>query len=502
VAAYEQFDSVGSGATDVFLTGQGEPQPLKALGVTGNLFAVLGAAPLMGRVFTDEETFDGHGRAAILSYGAWQTIFGSDPAIVGRRIALSGRTYDVVGVMPREFFFPGRDVQLWLPVSYAPSIFTSARRPHWLGVIARRKPGVTLGQAQQNMAAIARSLEQRYPDTNTQMGVRLETLHGSLAYEPRPALLMLCAAVALLFLIVCANVANLQLGRAAARARELAVRRALGASRGRVVRQLLTESLVVAAAGGAVGIAVAFGVRAALLRVATSALPLYADLQFDRSVVFFAVALTLVAPIAFGIVPALRSSMADRLHDRSDGSAPAARTLRAALIGVEVALSVVLVAAALLLVRSLLRLQAVDPGFDPDRSIAFTVTLPTARYPDAQARLAAFEAIEQRLRAEAGIDAVGASSTLALRGYTWTGDATVEGRASTDYERELRHKSITPGYFGAMGIRLLAGRAIDETDTRDKPEVAVVNLSLARKYFPNADAVGKRITYGRPQDRA
>lgn len=502
IAGYEQFDSTGSGATDVFLTGQGEPQPLKALGVTGNLFAVLGTPPLMGRALTDEETFEGHGRVAVLSYGAWQTIFGGDPAIIGRPIVLSGRTYDVVGVMPREFFFPGRDVQLWLPVSYAPALFTSSRRPHWLGVVARRKPGVTLAQAQENMTAIARSLEQRYPDTNTQMGVRLEEFHASLAYQPRPALLMLSASVGLLFLIVCTNVANLQLGRAAARARELSVRRALGASRRRIARQLLTESLVMSILGGACGMAVAFGARAAVLRFAASALPLFADLRFDRSVVFFAVALTFVAPIVFGIGPALRSSSPDRLHERSESGTREGRSVRTALIGAEVALSVVLVASAVLLVRSLIRLQAVDPGFNPERSIAFTITLPTARYGTAPARLAAFEDIERHLHAEPGIEAVGAASTIALRGYTWTGDATVEGRAATDYERELRHKSITPGYFSAMGIRLLAGRALEDSDTRDKPEVAVVNLSLARKYFPNADAVGKRITYGRPQDKA
>ncbi|HZT75468.1 MAG TPA: ABC transporter permease [Vicinamibacterales bacterium] len=502
IAAYEQFDSTGSGASDVFLTGFGEPQPLKALGVTGNLFSVLGARPLLGRVFTDEETYAGHSRVAILSYGAWQSIFGGDPSVVGRAVALSGRRVDVVGVMPRDFFFPGRDVQVWLTVGYDPSIFVKSRRPHWLGVVARLKPGVTLAQAQQDMNTVARGLERTYPDTNTQMGVRLENLHDSFAYAPRPALLMLSAAVALFFLIVCANVANLQLGRAAARAREIAVRRALGAARGRLVRQLFTESLLISSAGGAVGIAVAFAARAALLRLSASALPLFADVQFDTPVLMFAAALTLAAPVLFGVIPALQSSTADRLQERSDAGSRESRATSTLLIAGEVALSVVLVAAAILLARSLLRLRAVDPGFDPDGAVAFTVTLPSARYPDAQTRLNAFEEIERRLRAEPAVEAVGATSTLALRGFTWTGDATVEGRAATDYERELRHNSVTPGYFAAMRIRLIAGRLLDERDTTDRPPVAVVNESLARTYFHGADVVGRRITYGRPQDHS
>jgi putative ABC transport system permease protein len=502
VAAYEQFTSNGSGAGDVFLTGYGEPQGLKALGVTGNLFTVLGTPPLMGRTFTDDETFEGKARVAVVSYGLWQTVFAGDRGIIGRTITLSGRTYDVVGVMPREFFFPGRDVQLWLPVGYPPAVFVRNRRPHYLGVVGRRRDGVSLEQAQQEMNAIARGLERQYPDTNTQMGVRLESFHGSLAFEPRPALLMLSGAVGLLFLIVCANVANLQLGRAVARTHELAIRTALGAGRRRLVRQLFTESLILSLVGGAAGLAIAVAVRAAVIRFAAASLPVFADLRFDRSVLLFAVALSLVAPVLFGVVPALRASRGDRLNERADTGTRDAQLIRSVFIGAEVALSVVLVVGAMLLVRSLMRLQTVDPGFDPNGVVAFTVTLPSARYQKPDERRAALEEIDRRLAAQAGVRAVGAASTLALRGFTWTGDSTVEGRAATDYERELRHKSVSPGYFNAMGIRLLAGRLLDERDTQDRPPVTVVNLALARRYFPGGDAVGKRITYGRPQDNA
>ena len=502
IAAYEQFNSNGSGASDVFLTGYGEPRGLKALGVTGNLFQVLGTSPLMGRTFTDDETFEGKARVAVLSWGTWQSVFAGDPSIIGRSVTLSGRTHDIVGVMPRAFFFPGRDVQLWVPVAYQPAMFVNVRRPHMLGVVARRRADVSIERAQQEMDAIARTLERQYPDTNTQMGVRLESFHGSLAFEPRPALLMLSGAVGLLFLIVCANVANLQLGRASARMRELAIRTALGAGRRRLVRQLFTESLMLSLAGGVGGVAIAVLARAAVIRFAASSLPLFADLRFDRVVVLFAVALSLAAPVLFGVAPALRVSRSHRLNERADGGSREAQTIRGLLIGAEVALSVVLVVGALLLLRSLMRLHTVDPGFDQHGVVAFTLTLPTARYPTAADRRRAVEEIDRRLAAQPGVQAVGAVSTLALRGFTWTGDATIEGRAPADYERELRHKSVTPGYFIAMGIRLLAGRLLDERDTADRPPVTVVNLALARKYFSGADAVGKRITYGRPQDKA
>jgi len=500
IAAYEQFNANGSGGQDVFLTGYGEPQALKTLGVTGNLFRVLGAPPLMGRTFTDEETFDGSARVAVLAYGTWQSVFGGDPQIVGRRVTLSGRAVDIVGVMPRDFFFPGRDVQMWLPVAYQPSVFQQARRPHWLGVVARRKPGVSLEQAQQEMTTIARGLEAQYPDTNTQMGVRLERFHDSLAFEPRPALLMLSGAVGLLFLVVCANIASLQLGRAAARARELAIRRALGAARWRLVRQLFTESLVISVLGGSVGLLVAAMARTALLRLSSSTIPLFAEVRFDRSVVLFDVGLTLLAPLVFAVLPAFRASAAERLAER--GASVDTRLLRSVLVSAEVALSIVLVVGAVLLLRSLVQLQQVDPGFDAAHVTAFDVTLPSARYAKREDRLRAIEEIDRRLQEQPGIQAAGAVSTLALRGYTWTGDATVEGNDPAHYERELRHKSVTPGYFKAMGIRLLAGRLLDDGDTLTAPPVAVINLALATKYFRGGDAVGRRITYGRPQDKS
>jgi putative ABC transport system permease protein len=505
IAAYEQFSNNGSGASEMFLTGFGEPQGVKNLGVSGNFFDVLGAAPLLGRRFTEEEQYDGKARVAILSYGLWQSAFGGDANIVGKTITLSGRGYDVVGVMPRTFFFPGRDVQLWTPFGYTPKRIADSRRPHWLGVVARLKPGVTFEQANADMVGIARQLEQQYPDTNTQMGVRLEPLHESFANEPRTALLMLSAAVGLLFLIVCANIANLQLGRAASRGRELSIRRALGAGRARLLRQLFTESMLLSAIGGALGFGLAALARVALTRYAASAIPLFAEVQLERGVLFFAIGLSLVAPIMFGMVPALSTSRREQVTERSESSASGTRALRSILVAGEVALSIVLVVGAVLLVRSLARLQDVDPGFNQEHAVAFTMTLPSARYADPAARYRGFLEIERRLREQPGIQAVGATSVLALRGFGWTGDTTIEGRSATDYERDTRHGSVTTNYFGAMGIRLLAGRTFELTDTRDKPEVTIVNHSLARSYFrglADTDVVGKRIAFGRPQDNS
>jgi putative ABC transport system permease protein len=501
IAAYEGFGKQGSGASDVYLTGSGEPQGLKALSVSGNLMHLLGTQPLLGRTFTDAETLEGQARVVVLSYGLWRSLFAGDAAVIGRSITLSGRNYDVVGVMPPAFAFPGRDVQLWTPLGYAPSVFSSSRRPHWLNVIGRLRPNVPIGRAREEMSAIASRLEHQYPDTNTQMGVELEPFQESLSGDRRPALLMLLGVVAVLFLIVCANIANLQFGRAVSRTREMAIRQALGAGRGRLVRQLLTESLLLSLLGGVLGIGLAALAHTALAEWAPDALPLFADVRIDRASLLFTVGLCVAAPLVFGLLPALTASRPGRLNDRSEASPAHARSTRSLLVACEVGMSVVLVVGAMLLVRSLIRLQNVDPGFNQSQVVTFTIALPSARYPDNAKRYLAIDSIERRLRDSPSVQAVGAVSTLALRGFTWTGDATVEGRAPTDYERELRHESITPGYLRAIGARLVAGRLLDEHDTGDRPAVTVVNEALAKRYFRGEDAVGKRITFGRPSDR-
>ena len=497
IAAYVGVDDHGASERQALVSGAGETQSLKGVGVSGNVFDVLGVAPLLGRTFTFEETFEGRDQVVMLAYGTWQTIFGGDPQIVGRSIVLSGRAITVVGVMPREFVFPNRTAQFWAPLGVKPDVFVQMRRAHWMNTVARLKPGVSLAQARDQMASIAADLERAYPDTNTKMGVRVEPLHGILAADSRPTVLLLSGAVGLLFLIVCANIAGLQLGRSVGRAREFAVRRALGAARGRLVRQLLTEGLVLSIAGTALGVALAWMAPARLLGMASSALPLFATLQADRAVLLFAAALGLLAPVVFGLGPALASSRADRLSERAESASRHTARMRELLVASEVGLAVVLLVGAVLLSRSLLLLQHVDPGFTPDRTVSFNISLPRARYSTDPEQVRAFTEIERRIREAPGVRAVGATSSLALRGMTWTGDATVEGRGVTDYERELRHASVTPGYFPAMGVRLVAGRLLTARDDTD-PGVALVNQALARQYFRGADAIGRRIKFGRP----
>jgi len=500
IAGYGGVDDRGASNVQRFLDINGDPQPVSGIVVTGNLFDVLGVKTLIGRAFTWDETFEGRSDVIILSYGTWQSLFGGDPNAVGRTVSLSGRTMTVVGVMPREFAFPNRTAEFWTPLSTAYDAFAQTRRPHYLSVVARLRPGISIEQARDRMTQIASDLERQYPDTNTQMSVRLEPLHDIMASGARTSVLMLFAAVTVLFLIVCANIASLQLGRASSRLREIAVRRALGAGRRRLVRQLLTEALALSLIGSSLGISLALLTPPLILRAAPSALPLFATPRIDLPVLLFAVALAIVAPIVFGLAPALSSSRSEGLAERVDSGSRQTSRARDALVAVEVTLSVVLLVTSTLLIRSLIRLQQVDPGFRPQQAVAFKVTLPRLRFPKDVDRLHTFEDVEHRLRDLPGVESVGATSTIALRGYTWTGDATVEGRAADDYERELRHESVTPGYFSAAGIRLVSGRMLSDHDG-ETSNVALVNETLAKVYFRGADPIGRRIKFGRPADK-
>ena len=500
MAAYVGLDDKRNSKFDLYLTAAGEPRRITGLAVTGNLFDVLGVPPLVGRTFREEETYEGHNRVAVLTYAFWQSQFAGDPGVIGRTLTLNGKNYEVAGVMPRQFFFPNHEVEIYIPFGVKPDFFARIRRPHMLRVIARLRPGVSLDRARANMTAIAARIEREYPGTNTKMGVRLDNYHATLAEQSRPALLMLLAAVGLLLLIVCSNVANLQLGRAMAREREIGIRRSLGADRARIVRQLLTESAVLSLAGGALGLALAFAARAALVRLAPSFLPGFAELRVDWWVVLFNAGIALAAPLLFGIVPAVIASRPETLRDRGEAAPRGRGNLRDLLVACEVALSVVLVVGAGLLVRSLILLERVDPGFRSDGVLGFTVNFPYARYSDDAPAIRAIEEIENRLRGLAGVDAVGAATTLPLRGFAYSTDATIEGHGGQDYERELRHDVATPGYFSAMGLPLLEGRTFNEFDTAKSPPVTVVNRTLARTYLHGGAAVGRRLRFGKPAD--
>jgi putative ABC transport system permease protein len=483
---------------DVILTGFGEPQRLRGTSVSGNLFNVLGVHPMLGRSFREEETYEGKEGVVILSYGLWKTQFGGDPGVVGRSISLNEKTHEVVGVMSSDFFFVGRDTQLWKPLGLNPSRFIEHRRPHYLAVIGRLRPGVSRARASEEMNAIAARLEQTYPDSNTKMGVRLDGLHDLLVQDDERPLLILMGAVGLLFLIVCSNIANLQLGRASARTREFGIRLALGAGRARLAGQFLTESLVMSTLGGAFGLVLAIGCHYWLVNLAPEVIPSFADMRVDLWVILFAVAVTLLAPMLFGLVPAFTSTHEGSLQDRSGTASRRSRSLRGTLIASEVALSVVLVAGSALLIQTLIKLESVDPGFVPDRALSFNVTLPDIRYTKGKDMVRAVDQIENNLRAQPGVEAAGASLALPLQGWAWSSDATLEGREADDYAREIRFNSVTPDYFRAAGITLLRGRTFNQFDQWQSEPVGVVNETLERTYFRGQSAVGKRIKFGRP----
>ncbi len=501
MAAYIGANKQGIGDSDVFLTGSGEPLRLKVCVVTGNLFDVLRVKPLLGRTFVNEETFEGKGRVVVLSYGLWQSAFGGDPNILGRTISLTARDYVVVGVMPGNFFFPSRQIQLWVAAGMDPKVFAEMRRPHFLNVIARLRPEVPIAQARAQMTTIASRLEKQYPDTNTKMGVGLGSFREWMVEDTRPELILLLTAVGFVLLIVCVNVANLQLGRAASRMREIGIRKALGASRRRLMQQLLTESFVVAAVGGTLGLLLAFAAVRGLVWVAPNTVPLLDQVQIDGRAMAFNLAVCIIAALLFGFAPAFRASRTAELNDRGQTGGVERRRTRGLLVASEVAMAVVLVVGAGLLVKSLLKLEQVSPGFDPERVLTFKIQLPGTRYPKDEQALKAFQDIQRRIKSNPQVIVAGATSTAALHGYTWSGDATVEGHSGDDYERELRHKAVTPGYFRAMGTPVIAGRDLNEFDTSSVVPVTLVNEALRQKYFHGDNPVGKRIRFGRPTDK-
>ncbi|HSB12052.1 MAG TPA: ABC transporter permease [Blastocatellia bacterium] len=502
VAAYMGSDTKEAGLSNVFLTGEGEPERLQGLYVTGDLFSVLGVDALLGRTLSPEETWAGSHRVVVLSYRFWQRRFGGDPSIVGQTIPLNGTNRTVVGVMPESFYFPAREVELWTPMGWDRAQIAAVRRPHFLRAIGRLKPGVSIEQARADMTSIAGALESEYPDTNTQMGVSIGPLHDWIVGDSRPALLVFLAAVGLVLLIACANVANLLLARAEARKKEMAIRAALGAGRGCIIRQLFTESLVLAFFGGALGVLVAVWAKDLLLKIAPHGIPRLDEIRLDGAALGFTLLITLLAALVAGLFPAVqvaRNELTDTLREGQKGIGGSRRArLRGILVVSEIALSFTLVIGAGLLIRSFNRLVQVDPGVDTNNVLTLRLQLPGTKYPEDRQQIAFFQEVEQRLGRLPGVQSVGATSRLPLQGYRWTGDATVDGRAPDDYLREVRHKPITTGYLHTMKIQLLSGREYEDRDTAESPPVIVVNDAFARWAYPDQDPVGRRVKFSKP----
>jgi len=501
MGAYLTGGDKAGGGFDVVMTGGAQPQRLKALMCTGNLFRILDVNPLLGRTFRDEETFASTRRVAILSWQLWQARFGGDAKVVGQTVILNSLPYEVIGVMSRDFYFPSRGVQVWIPLGFKRAVFAEQRRPHYLDVVARLKPGMDIAQARAEMNNIATQLEREHPDNNTRMGVGLGPLQDWFTGETGPGILLLLCAVGFLLLIVCANVANLQLSRALARSRELAIRRALGASRLQIVEQLALESLVLAAFGGGIGVLLVVASKRVVASVMPS-LPGAPPFQVDATVLLFAAGISILTAIAFGVAPAYISSGAGPLTERGGTGGRQNRHLRGVLVASEVALSVILVSGAGLFAKSLQRLQEVNPGFQAGHGLTFSIELPDARYRQTSQVLQTFREIERRLRELPQVQGAGLARAAALQGTAYTVDATVEGRGGDDYERELHRNAITPAYFSALGTPLLRGRWLTDDDEREgAPLVTLINETLERKYFRGQSALGKRLKFGRPNDK-
>ena len=484
------------------LTGAGEPERLKGISVTANFFSVLGVQPALGRSFAAEEEWQGKDDVVIMSAGLWQRRFAADPSIIGRTVSLDGRPRTVIGVLPASFKFNNAAVDVWVPLGWTPQNVASTRRPHYLRVVARLKPGVSVEQAQMDVQRIARDLEKRYPTTNTQMGVGVGPLQEWMVGPSRTALMMFLGAVAFVLLVACANVANLMLARGAARARELAVRSALGASSTRLVRQMLTESVLLATIGGGVGLLIAYAAVRGVVAYGPTSIPRLSEIQIDRVALGFTMLVTTVTGIVFGLVPARQSRVRNltsslRGSARQGGGYDGAR-LRHALVIAELALSLALLVGATLLVRSFLNLNRVNLGFEPGQAAAVQVVLPRSVYPKADQQRAFADRVLERVRALPGVRVAGAAQRGLLDLALWTSDFTVEHRAPDDFGIGVRHNEITPGYVEAIGARIVRGRDFNDGDRPGSPLVVLVNDALARRHFKNGDPIGQRLNFDRP----
>ncbi len=486
------------------LTGVGEPERFDGRRVSANLFALLGVEPVLGRSFLPEEDKPGT-RVAILSHGVWQRRFGGESSIIGRPITLDGESYTVVGVMPRGVGLPSFgdwEDQLWVPIAFD-SEEAASRGNHFLEVIARLKPGVTHAQAQAEMATIAARLEQQYPDYNTRIGIKVQPLRERLVGNIRPALLVLLGAVGFVLLIACANVANLLLARAAARQKEIALRLALGASRARLMQQFLTESVLLAILGGACGLAFSFFGLRMLKAFIPSTISQASEIGMDAKVLLFTALVSLVTGLIFGLAPASQAShfnLNDTLKEggRDSGASRRGNRIRAALVVSEVAVSFLLLIGAGLLISSFLHLLKLDPGYRAENLLTAKVVLPETKYSDAAKRAAFFSELLRRVTALPGVESAAVASNLPL---TYTGDSMpigIEGRADPppDQMPDVIYRTISPGYFGTMGIRLVQGRDFTAQDRNETQRVVVISEKTARHFWPGENPIGKRLKPG------
>jgi putative ABC transport system permease protein len=481
------------------LTGAQEPERAEGRRVTADYFPMLGARPEHGRLFTADEARAGANRVVLLSHSLWQRRFGADPGLIGRPLRLDGEPHQVLGVMPAGVGLPGATEEFWVPLVIGPEELRQTGNHH-LVLVGRLRPGVSQERAEAEMKAIARRLEPVRPHSNTGVSAALVPLREGLVGDVRAPLLLLLGAVGFVVLIACGNVANLLLARAAGRQREIAVRASLGASRSRVVRQLLVESLLLALVGGLAGVMVGGWGIDALVRTLPAEVPRASDIRLDAAVLGFTLLLSLATGILFGLVPAIRASRLDLTASLKEGARTmggvAHARLRAGLTVSQVALALVLLVGAGLLVKSFVRVQEVKAGFDPAKVLTFRVALPEARYAGPQQVAAFYRDLLERTRGIPGVTAAGAVSHLPLDEPGATISFWVEGRPrpAPDQTDTTRYRAASAEYFRAMSVPVLLGRGLDERDREGAPRAGVINQTMARRSFAGQDPIGQRLT--------
>jgi putative ABC transport system permease protein len=489
----------------VNLTGGGEPEELVAQDVTSDFFPTLGVSPLIGRTFAPDEGPEGRDSVVVLGFGLWQRRFAGDPAIVGRTIQLSGRPITVIGVMPADMrlflkrgSLTGKAADLWRPFAFGEQ--HRQARGRYMSAIARLMPGATLEEAQAQLSTIASALAIERPQFNTGWSALVVPMHRELSGDIRSALLVLSGAVGFVLLIACANVANLLLARGATRQREIAIRNALGAARFRVVRQLLTESLVLCVLGGALGLLVARWSLDVLLAISPVDLADLGHVHLSYPVLAFTAVISLATAIVCGFAPAFEGSRAgvqEALKDgaRQVGSGVRHRRIRQAFVIAEVALAVVLLVGAGLMLRSFGTLSGVNPGFDGRHVLTARLTVPTARYSTDEKRIEFFSTLVSRLDAIPGVESTGVVSFLPLAGSGAATGFTIVGQPppAAGQEPVADVRVVDNGYFNSLKIPLVSGRIFIDREMHEKSNVVVVNEALAKRYFPNGDGLGKRL---------
>jgi putative ABC transport system permease protein len=495
--SYEYFAAYGG--ANLNLTGEGEPQRLVGVKTTAHYFDAYGVKPVLGRMLLPEEDAPGKNHVVVLSYPFWQRVFGGTHDVVGRAIQLNGEPYTVVGVAPVGFGLTSK-VDAWTPMAFKPDeIANDARGGHYINVVGRLRPGVTVAQARAELEVIAAQLAKQYPDSNKGWGIFMMPIQDYTVRDVKPVLYTLLGAVGCVLLIACANLANLLLARATARHREISIRAALGASRARLVRQLLTESVVLSLCGGVAGLLLARWGLDALLALAPTSLPRVTEIHLDSGVLIFSLALSIITGLVFGIAPAWLAARADvnealKQGTRGSTEGGARGRLRSALVVIEVTFALMLLGGAGLLARSFMQLAHVDPGFIPENATVLRLSLPQKKYATSEQQTAFADSLLERVKALPGVQFAGITHSMPLVGDYVLG-FNIEGHpaiAPSDLP-STNYYAVTPDYLRAMGIRLVRGRVFTPQDDAKAPRVAIINETMARQYFPNEDPIGKRI---------